>query len=44
VAGVSLLGYAGKVRWQQDSQALTIKLPAEKPCEYAYSFRIKLKR
>ena len=41
VADVSLLGYEGKLTWQQTDRGLTINLPAKKPCEHAYSFRIK---
>jgi len=44
ITGVKLLGYEGRLKWQQSSQALTIKLPAGKPCEHAYSFKIMFKK
>jgi alpha-L-fucosidase len=43
VAEVSLLGYAGKLAWEQREDGLHIKLPAKLAGEYAYSFRVRLK-
>ena len=40
VTNVSLLGYNGKLRWTQDESGLSITLPTQKPCEYAYSLKI----
>jgi alpha-L-fucosidase len=37
---VELLGYPGKLKWKQTGAALTIQLPAEKPCHYAFVFKI----
>ena len=40
IEDVSLLGYGGRLAWHRDARALTIELPAEKPCDHAYAFRI----
>ncbi len=40
VKNVSLLGHKGKLKWTRDSSGLTIKLPAERPCDNAYAFKI----
>lgn len=42
VDSVEMLG-AGPVEWTRDADGLTIGLPSEKPCDYAYSFKIKVK-
>jgi alpha-L-fucosidase len=39
VEGVELLGY-GKVEFTQGADGLTVRLPAQKPCEHAYGLRI----
>ncbi|MGB6544859.1 MAG: alpha-L-fucosidase, partial [Candidatus Acidiferrales bacterium] len=39
IANVELLGAPGKLEWSQDSDALRVKLPAQKPCDYAIVFR-----
>lgn len=41
IADVSLLG-AGRVEWSQDEAGLHIRMPAQKPCEYAFCFKIQL--
>ena len=41
VADVSLLGHEGKLRWRQTARGLIIEVPDRKPCEHAYSFRIR---
>lgn len=43
VSTVAMLGGNGKVKWSQSKAGLTITMPAQKPCEYAYAFRIGLK-
>jgi alpha-L-fucosidase len=43
VEDVSLLGYAGKLNWQQRSDGLHIVLPSSPVGKYAYSFRIRWK-
>ena len=37
---VRLLGYSGKVTWSVDPEALTAKLPLEKPGKFAYTLEI----
>ena len=40
VKEVSLVGYNSQLEWQQTKEGLTVKLPAEKPTDYAHVFRI----
>ena len=40
VSSVSLLGHAGELTWKQGEQGLEIDLPAAKPCEHAFAFKI----
>jgi alpha-L-fucosidase len=40
ISGVELLGHKGSLDFSQDKNGLKIKLPAEKPCDYAYSLKI----
>jgi alpha-L-fucosidase len=40
IADVTLLGYAGPLKWTHDASGLTIQLPAQKPCDYAVAFKI----
>ena len=40
---VRLLGSKEKLRWEQTGEGLKIYFPAQKPCEYAYSFKISFK-
>ena len=35
ISDIYLLGAEGKLKWFRDDEGLKIKLPAEKPCEYA---------
>jgi alpha-L-fucosidase len=37
---VTLLGYAGPIKWVQDTASLTVNLPPTKPCDYAWTLRI----
>jgi alpha-L-fucosidase len=41
IVGVELLGYGGKIRWTRNTNGLTITVPSQPPCQYAYSFRIR---
>jgi alpha-L-fucosidase len=41
IAEVSLLGYPGQLTWRQTDNGLVVNLPAGRPCEYAYSVRVK---
>jgi alpha-L-fucosidase len=40
VKEIRLLGYNGRLKWQQNEGGLTITLPPAKPGEYAFAFRI----
>jgi alpha-L-fucosidase len=40
VSGVRLLGHTGALEYAQDSAALSITLPAERPCDHVYAVRI----
>ena len=40
ITGVELLGHKGALEFSQEATGLKIKLPAEKPCDYAYAFKI----
>ena len=44
VTGVRLLGHQGALQWSHDGNGLTVIVPTEKPCEYAYALRITGKR
>jgi len=41
VKKVSLLGYKGDITFSQDETGLKITFPKEKPCDYAYTFKIE---
>ena len=40
ISDVALLGHTGQLDWQQTAEGLVVKLPAQKPCELAYAFKI----
>jgi len=40
VGNVSLLGSAAPLQWRQEADALTVRLPAEKPCEHAWVLKL----
>jgi alpha-L-fucosidase len=40
VRSVSLLGHQGQLEFTQDATGLKIKMPAKKPCDYAYVLKI----
>jgi alpha-L-fucosidase len=40
IANVELLGFAGKLNWQQNESALAIQLPETKPCKHALVFKV----
>jgi alpha-L-fucosidase len=42
VGGVQLLGSDAKLTYARDASGLTITLPAQKPCDHAYAFKIQL--
>jgi len=37
---VTMLGHAGKLKFTQDADGLKVTLPADKPCDYAYTLKI----
>ena len=41
IRSVSFLGHEGRLEWRRNGKGLTIRLPARKPCEYAFVFKIK---
>jgi len=41
VKSVTMLGHEGKITFTQDEQGLKITFPTDKPCEYAYTFKIE---
>jgi len=42
IAGVALLGHDGRLTWSSDAEGLHIRMPAQKPCDHAFAFRITL--
>jgi len=40
VKGVSLLGHNGALQFKQDEEGLRVKMPAERPCDYAFALKI----
>lgn len=41
ITSIKLLGYKGKINWSRDSEALTVKMPAHKPCDNAFVLAIR---
>jgi len=41
VKSVKMLGYKGQITFTQDEQGLKLTFPVEKPCEFAYTFKIE---
>jgi alpha-L-fucosidase len=44
VHAVTLLGHDGDLIFSQTAQGLTVTLPAEQPCKYAWALKITTKR
>ncbi len=40
IAGVALLGHSGRLEWTQTAEGLVVTLPARRPCEHVWAFRI----
>jgi alpha-L-fucosidase len=40
ILNVTLLGSDEKITWQQTDEGLKLSFPKNKPCDYAYSFKI----
>ena len=43
ISGICLLGAKEKLKWSRDDKGLKVELPAEKPGDYAFVFKITLK-
>lgn len=43
ISEISLVGFPQTLVWAQDAEGLRIKVPAQKPCEHAYAFKIVLR-
>jgi alpha-L-fucosidase len=43
VGSVHLLGHEGELAWSQSADGLEVTLPAEQPCDYAFSLKITKK-
>ena len=43
-SAVKMLGINAKLAWKQIGNDIIIQMPDEKPCEYAYSFKIQLNK
>lgn len=41
---IKMLGSEAKLKWERSGDGIFIKIPVEKPCDYAYSFKIQLKK
>ena len=41
IGSITLLGSDAQLQWAQDAEALTVELPAEKPCEHAFVLKIE---
>ena len=44
VATVEMLGHDGELIWENHGDGLQITFPKEKPCDYAYAFKITFKK
>jgi alpha-L-fucosidase len=40
IKSVTLLGHPGKLKFSQDAEGLKVTLPADKPCDYAFTLKI----
>jgi alpha-L-fucosidase len=40
IKSVALLGHKGNLKFTQDAEGLKIQLPADRPCDYAFAFKI----
>jgi alpha-L-fucosidase len=40
IQSIELLGSVSKLTWTRDATGLTINLPPDKPCDFAYAFKI----
>jgi alpha-L-fucosidase len=40
IANVELLGHTGQLTFRQDDSGLRVKMPSEKPCDFAYTLKL----
>ena len=40
IGAIALLGHKDPLSWERTSQGLEVRLPAKRPCEYAYALKI----
>ena len=40
ITDVALLGHSGKLDWKQTEEGLVVRVPAQKPCDFAYALKI----
>jgi alpha-L-fucosidase len=40
IRSVTLLGHQGELAWSLTPEGLTVTPPNERPCDYAYAFKI----
>ena len=43
IAAVSMLGSKEKIQWRRTDEGLSLSVPAEKPCRYAFVYKIELR-
>jgi len=43
IQAIRLLGTPGELTWHQDDWGLHVQMPAQKPCEHAYTLKIERK-
>jgi len=43
IAAVSMLGSKEKVQWRQTGEGLSLTVPRNKPCRYAFVYRVDLR-
>ena len=44
IAAVRMLGSKEAITWRQTDDGLTLSVPREKPCRYAFVYRIDFKK
>jgi alpha-L-fucosidase len=44
IAAVSMLGSKDEVKWHQTDDGLTLSVPREEPCRYAFVYRIDFEK
>lgn len=44
IAAVSMLGSKDEVKWRQTDDGLTLSVAREKPCRYAFVYRIDFRK